>query len=182
MVPLNFTPFPTLTTERIVLRQMTNEDDKDIFILRADPSVSEFISRAICTSIDDARQFINKINTGIGKNEWAYWGIALKENNRIIGTACLWNFAHQHSRGEIGYELLPDFQGKGLGQEAVAAVIDYGFKNLELHSMEAVVYPANTPSIKLLEKNGFVREAYFKENNFFNGKYIDTAIYSRLNS
>ncbi len=51
---------------------------------------------------------------------------------------------------------------------------------MNLHSIEANVNPGNTASIKLLEKNNFTREAYFKENYFYDGKFLDTAIYSLL--
>jgi ribosomal-protein-alanine N-acetyltransferase len=52
---------------------------------------------------------------------------------------------------------------------------------MNLHSIEANINPENIASRKLLEKTGFVREAYFKENYFFNGKFIDSEIYSLLN-
>jgi ribosomal-protein-alanine N-acetyltransferase len=51
---------------------------------------------------------------------------------------------------------------------------------MKLHSVEADVNPANQPSIKLLERNNFVREAYFKENYFYDGKFLDSAIYTLL--
>jgi ribosomal-protein-alanine N-acetyltransferase len=57
-------------------------------------------------------------------------------------------------------------------------VLKYGFEVLKLHSIEANVNPENIASIKLLEKNNFVREAYFRENYFYNGKFLDSAIYS----
>ncbi|MDO8550886.1 MAG: GNAT family protein [Ignavibacteria bacterium] len=52
---------------------------------------------------------------------------------------------------------------------------------MKLHSIEGTVNPNNLPSIKLLEKNNFIREAYFKENFYYNGKFLDTAIYSLIN-
>jgi len=57
-------------------------------------------------------------------------------------------------------------------------VLDYGFRALQFHSIEANVNPDNAASIKLLERNNFVREAYHKENYYFNGKFLDSAIYS----
>jgi ribosomal-protein-alanine N-acetyltransferase len=65
-------------------------------------------------------------------------------------------------------------------REAVSEVIKYGFTVMRLHSIEANVNPDNKASIKLLEKNCFAREAYFKENYFYNGKFLDTVIYSLL--
>ena len=64
--------------------------------------------------------------------------------------------------------------------DALQAVINYRFKSIKLHSIEANVNPANPPSIKLLEKTVFMREGYFKENYYYNGKFLDSAIYSLL--
>jgi ribosomal-protein-alanine N-acetyltransferase len=64
--------------------------------------------------------------------------------------------------------------------EALQAVINYGFTSIKLHSITANVNPNNQPSIRLLEKNGFVREGYYKENYYYNGKFLDSAIYSLL--
>lgn len=65
-------------------------------------------------------------------------------------------------------------------QEALAAVLNFGFRTLQLHSVEANVNPGNTASIKLLERNHFIREGYFRENYFYNGRFLDSAVYSLL--
>jgi ribosomal-protein-alanine N-acetyltransferase len=114
------------------------------------------------------------------KNEGITWGIALKNHNVLIGTIGYWKIVKEHYRAEIGYLLHPEYQGKGLMQEAMSAVIDYGFNTMQLHSLEANVNPGNADSIKLLEKNNFLREAWFRENYFYNGKFIDSFIYSLL--
>jgi ribosomal-protein-alanine N-acetyltransferase len=178
---LNFIPFPNLTTERLLLRQLILEDEATIFKLRSDESVSKFLTRPLCKTIEEARAFINKINTGIHNNEWLYWVLTMKNNNALIGTICLWNISKEHARAEVGFELFPDSQGKGFMQEALTAVLDHVFNILQLHSIEAVVSPGNLSSIKILEKNNFVREGYFKENFYHNGKFVDTAVYSLLN-
>ncbi|HEY9362570.1 MAG TPA: GNAT family protein, partial [Chitinophagaceae bacterium] len=81
-----------------------------------------------------------------------------------------------------GYSLLPDHQRKGIMQEALKAVLDFGFNVLQLHSLEANASPENEASLKLLEKNNFIREGYFKENYFFEGRFSDTVTYSLLAS
>ena len=86
----------------------------------------------------------------------------------------------EHFRAEIGYMLDPQWQGKGLMQEVMDKLLDYGFSTLGLHSVEANVNPGNIASIRLLERNNFVREAYFRENYFYDGKFLDTLIYSKL--
>jgi RimJ/RimL family protein N-acetyltransferase len=180
MKALHFTPFPVFTTERLTLRQLTLKDEKEILAIRSDKRVAKFLERPLYKTTAEARKFINRINSNIRKNESVYWGITLKNDNKIIGTICLWNIQKEHSRAEIGFELLPHFQGKGIMQEALTIVLDYGFNRMKLHSIEGNVNPGNSSSIKILEKNNFIREAYFKENVFYNGKFRDTAIYSLI--
>ncbi len=90
------------------------------------------------------------------------------------------NFKKENYRAEFVYALHPDHWGKGIMNEVAEAVIDYGFKVLKLHSIEANINPENIASQKLLEKHKFVKEAYFKENFFWEGKFLDSAIYSLL--
>jgi ribosomal-protein-alanine N-acetyltransferase len=77
--------------------------------------------------------------------------------------------------------LLPEIHGKGIASEAVGIVVGFGFNEMKLHSIEAVIDPRNSASEKVLQKNGFVKEGHFKENEFFEGEFIDSVIYSRLN-
>ncbi|MDQ6787925.1 MAG: GNAT family N-acetyltransferase, partial [Acidobacteriota bacterium] len=98
----------------------------------------------------------------------------------MIGTINFWKIKKENYRAEIGYMLDADYHGRGIMNEAIRAVLRFGFGEMNLHSVEANVNPDNAASIRLLEKNGFVREAYFKENYFFGGKFLDSAIYSLL--
>jgi len=103
------------------------------------------------------------------------------DSRRMIGYAGYIRHLAAHYRAEICYVLEPVFWGKGLMTEALHAVLQYGFQQMALHSIEANISPANTPSIKLVEKFNFRREALFKENWFINGKFVDSAIYSLKN-
>lgn len=155
MLTINFTPFPVLTTERLILRQLAATDDNEIFAIRADENVNKYIGRAKATSIQDARTFISKINENIAANESLYWAITLKTSDKLIGTICYWNIERENDLAEIGYELSPDFQGKGLMQEAIAAVIRFGFEQMKLAVITACPSFDNTRSIQLLKKNHF---------------------------
>ena len=155
MLQLNFTPFPNLITDRLVLRQLSVNDENEIFKLRSDESVNKYLSRSKANSVEEARAFINKINTSIHNNESLYWGITLKESSALVGTICLWNISKENETAEIGYELIPDSQGKGIMQEALLKVIEFGFENMKLKTIEAHTHPDNDSSTKLLEKNNF---------------------------
>ena len=114
MNKINFIPFPNLTTERLVLRQLKFEDENEICFLRSDESINKYIDRPKTATNEDARKFIDKINTGIERNDWIYWAITTKENDKLIGTICLWNFSHEKYIAELGFELIPEYQGKGI--------------------------------------------------------------------
>ena len=180
MLTLNFQPFPQLSTERLLLRQMSDEDANDLFVLRSDKKVMQFIDRPLAESTEDALQLIRKIQDSLNNNDGITWAIALKSESRLIGTIGFWRIIKEHYRAEIGYLISPELQGRGLMQEAMNIVLNYGFNEMKLHSVEANVNPANEASIKLLERNRFIREAYHKENYFSNGKFLDSAIYSLI--
>ena len=181
MLAPNFTPFPTLTTDRLVLRKITLEDAPELFFMRTDDRVMKYIERPRPSNISETIEFINKIDGLEKSNDLITWGITLKNQPKLIGTVCYLNIKKENYRSELGYAMHPDHWGKGIMTEVLEAVIDYGFNEMKLHSIEANINPANTGSQKLLEKNGFVREAYFKENFFWQGQFLDSAVYSLLN-
>jgi ribosomal-protein-alanine N-acetyltransferase len=150
----SFTPFPAIETERLILRQLTPEDVNDIYFQRTDKTMNQYIVRPAET-LDDARNWITRINNIIESNEGIFWGIALKGNAQLIGGFCYWNLAPEENRGEIGFSLHPAHWGKGLMQEAISATLPYGLDVMRLHTIEAHTHPENTRSIKLLERNGF---------------------------
>ena len=182
MLEVNFNPFPDLKTQRLILRQLKEEDIHGIFSLRSDEKVMKFIGKPPIKTMAEALDFFNIVTQSLENNAGITWAIALKKTpEKIIGTVGLWRLIKEHYRAEIGYMLMPRYWKKGIAKEAVSEVISYGFNKIGLHSIEAHINPQNTASAILLEKTGFKREAYFKEAFFFNGEFEDTAIYSLLN-
>ncbi|MGI8583535.1 MAG: GNAT family N-acetyltransferase [Chitinophagaceae bacterium] len=181
MLVINFNPFPILSTRRLELRQVNQQDINEIFFLRSDKRVLQFLGKAPEGSTEETSLFIKKISELENNNDGILWGIKLKEEKKLIGTICYWNIAKEHYRAELGYVLHPDFHGKGIMQEALSEVIKYGFTSMNLHSVEANTDPNNLSSTKLLERNNFIREGFFKENYFYDGKFFDTAVYSLIN-
>ena len=181
MLEVNFTPFPQLHTKRLILRKLNDVDADQFFKLRSNQQVMQYIGKKPMTSINEADDFIKMINDLLETNSGITWAMALKEEpGKLIGTIGLWRLIKEHYRAEIGYMLLPEFWRKGITKEAILEVLDYGFNELKLHSVEGKITPLNIASAKILESTGFVREAYFKEDFFFDGKFEDTAIYSLL--
>jgi len=151
------TPFPQLTTPRLLLRQLQLSDANEIFLLRTDDSVNAFIDRPKATSIDDATAFINKIFAIQNNGDGIMWAITLSNAPQLIGTIGIWNIVKEKAEAEIGYELLPQYQGKGIMQEALKAAITFAFKTMKLKTIVAEPRADNQGSIKLLEKSGFTK-------------------------
>lgn len=182
MLQPDFHPFPQLVTDRLILREVATNDANEIFFLRSDDGLLKYLDKAPERSVDETIAFLARIKKDLDSNNGILWGITLKDSDVVIGTICYWRMQKEHYRAEIGYVLHPAQQGKGIMDEAVKAVLHYGFETMQLHSVEANVNPANENSMKLLEKNGFVKEAYFRENYYYNGKFLDSVIYSLLTS
>ncbi len=173
--------FPTIQTERLLLREISYDDVPDLFKIRSNKIAMEFIDRPIAKSEEDVKNLIEIIKTNQANEEGITWAITLKDKEKLIGTIGYWRYEKKNARAEIGYVLHPDYFNRGLCTEALKYVIDYGFETMDLHSIEAHVDPGNIASTKLLQKSGFTLEAHFKENIFTNGKYSDTLVYSLLN-
>lgn len=177
---LQFTPFPILTTPRLVLRQMRAGDAPWLFVMRSDPAIMKYIPRPVAKAEDEVLALIELCNDFSSKNEAITWAITEKGKDELIGTIGFVHIEKEHFRAEVGYLLHPACHGKGIMKEALTAVMDYGFQVLGAHSLEAVTDPDNTASAMLLEKCGFVKEAHLKENKFILGRFWDAVIYSKL--
>jgi [ribosomal protein S5]-alanine N-acetyltransferase len=164
MTGRNFYPFPVLRTERLILRQLVSSDANEIFALRSDNNINKYLDRKPSTSIDDARNFIQTIIENIQRNDSIYWAITLNGTDKLIGTICLFNFCDDNLKVELGYELLPDFQQKGIMQEAILKVIDFAIQHIGLHSIEAYTHSENQRSTRLLEKLNFKRHSAEDDN------------------
>lgn len=166
---LNFTPFPTITTERLILRAVEMSDDEAMFALRSNNEVNKYVGNAKPQSIEDIHKLIKLLQNNAANNEAIFWVICTKEDPTLIGTICFWNISNENETIEIGYTLLPHVQGKGYMNEAMSAVIPYGFDTMQAKSIEAFTHKDNVPSARVLERNGFKRDSALQE------KYIDDA-------
>lgn len=183
MLSISLQPFPVLTTERLLLRPITEADAPEFFWLRNSEEVMKYIQLPGFATLEHAKARIQSLNESTLRNEGINWGISLKEDSDLlIGWILYKSIDLVNHRAEVGYLLHPDYWRKGIVQEAMQAVLDYGFNTLNFHSLEALVNPENEASINLLEKFGFEKEAHFKENFYFEGQFLDTGVYCLLKS
>ena len=180
MLTVDFSHFPVLRTARLVLRELLPTDSPALFRLRSDGRVMEHIGRPRATVEQDASDLIARITTDRHANEGITWAMTLHDNDMLIGTIGFYRLKLEHHTAEVGYMMDPDHWGKGLMSEALQAVVECGFEQFCFHRIEAITDPANAASRALLLKNGFALEGIQKENFLWNGKFLDSCLFARL--
>jgi ribosomal-protein-alanine N-acetyltransferase len=131
-------------------------------------------------SIDQTQGWIARLISGFTNRESLFWAVTLKGDKRVIGGVTFWNFGEGIHCVELGYELHPDFWGKGLASKACAAVLDFGFTVMELNRVEACPLAANPDSSRLLVKLGFAFEGDLRQRITFRGQHLDQLYYGLL--
>ncbi len=144
-------PFPILTTERLILRPLLESDGPEIFGLRSDSDINQYLDRKRSQSLTEALEFIRNVST----HGMLYWAITRKSEHRLMGTVCLFNLSVESHTCEIGYELLRNHQGQGIMAEAVKEVMAFASDVLGVTAIEAFTHQDNQRSIQLLEKLNF---------------------------
>jgi ribosomal-protein-alanine N-acetyltransferase len=162
--------FPILTSERLVLRNVSNTDASTILNLRSNEIVTKYIDRPKMKSEKEALKFVLDRKRDITENKIFYWGISLRATKKLIGTICLWNLSEDRTYAEIGYDLLPAHHHKGYMNEALLKVIEFGFTEKNIKTIEAFTSFKNKSSVKLLEKNHFKLQKNRKDEGFPNNR------------
>jgi RimJ/RimL family protein N-acetyltransferase len=171
---------PTLDTPRLRLRWLTPEDGAALYDVFSDPEVARYLSRPPWTDPAGAAKLVEDVHESFERRELFQWGVARREDDRVIGTCTLAHVSVPHFRAEIGYALARESWGRGLGREAIDRVIAFAFDELRLHRIEADVDPRNERSIRLLEGAGFVREGHLRERWHVGGEICDGLFFGLL--
>jgi len=177
---MNFNPFPFMETKHLLLRRLTHGDTNDMFEMRRDPRMYEFLHTKVDENTDETKTYIDKMNQGIDENKWIIWAIEHRQSGKVIGTICIWNISKEEGSGELGYGIIPAYQGKGLMKESLVSVIEYGIKVMGLKVMEAYTEEHNEASIKLLESCEFVEVGRVDEEGDLNNQVFRMVIFRLL--
>lgn len=175
-----FSNFPLLESKRLIYRQVTKKDAGTLFKIRSNPEVMKYMDIIAMKSLPEAKTLIKSFQHDFRHKKGITWAIELKDEKKMIGSFAFWRIIKNHCRAEFGYSLLPEYWGKGYMEESFQTLIGFAFKNMGIHSLEANVNPGNDRSIRLLERFGFRKEAYFRENFFNNNAFTDSVIYCLL--
>jgi len=177
-----FKDFPKLETERFILRKGVVNDSKDLFELYSNENVVKYLPLKLFDSVEDAIDEINWYEKIFKEQIGLRWVIEETMTQKVIGTCGYLNYEKEHKRIEIGYDLKPEYWGKGIMQEALSKIIHFAFTSMKINKIEAKIEPENKSSIKLLEKLDFYKEGVLRQHEFEKGKYVDLAIFSILKS
>jgi len=171
---------PTIETERVRLRTMVDQDIDALFTIFSNPEVMRYWSFTPLVDREAAAGLLAQTRELFEQRTMMKWGVALRENDELIGTATLIHPDLTHHRVEIGYALARAHWGNGYISEALRALLEYAFKELAMHRIEADVDPRNAASIKTLERLGFQREGYLRERWHVGGEIQDALFYGLL--
>lgn len=172
--------FPTLETERLVLRQIVPADAEDIFKIFSDPATMQYWSCRPYRSLDQASRLVESMARQVREGAGIHWAITLRGEGRLLGKCGYNEWRKVHRRGDISYIVAREQWGKGLVSEALGALLDYGFDRMNLHSIEAGVTPGNDASTRMLTRLGFQPEGHLRESFLVEDEFVDSLIYSLL--
>ncbi|HIB37095.1 GNAT family protein [Mesonia sp.] len=169
-----------LQTSKYYLRSIENSDISMIFKGLSHPEVIKYygISYTSLAETKTQMQWYKNLELS-GSGKW--FAICELSTDNFLGAVGLNNLIELHQKAEIGIWLLPEHWGKGIFQEVMPKVVAYGFKELNLHRIEAFVESDNKKCKDALAKTGFVYEGTMKDCEKKNGKFINLSVYAILN-
>ncbi len=170
---------PHFFTERLEIKVLTLADAQSIFDYHSLPEVSQYQGwrPKLLSEVEDFLRGNDAVVVNT-PHTWLQLGACLHDGT-LVGDVAI-HFLDEHFQAEIGYSLVPQYQGRGYASEAVKTVLNYLFFDLKKHRVTASVDPLNLPSIKLLEKLGFRKEAHFRNSYRMEGYWADDCVYAML--
>ncbi|MGP1383629.1 MAG: GNAT family N-acetyltransferase [Thainema sp.] len=172
--------FPPLDTPRLHLRTLHVDDVEFIYRHFANPEVNQFLlDEAPIHSLEQAQAIVDFF-VHPTDDTYTRWVLIDKINGKPIGTCGFHKWNRRNHRAEIGYDLTPSAWGQGYMREALTAMLKHGFTRMELNRVEALVYPENTASLKLLKKFNFQPEGLLRDYFYQDGQYYDHWLLSLL--
>ena len=173
--------FPELETNRLFLKKITFKDIETLFNYWSDDEVTKYMNIESFQRKKQVEDMIRLLNNLFEENEAIRWGIVRKEDHLLLGTCGYNNWTRDQAfRGEIGYDLGRPYWGQGIMQEALRAIINYGFEMMNLNRIEAFVLLEASRSSNLLLKLGFQKEGILREHGYWKEQFWDEYCFSLL--
>jgi len=172
--------FPQLQGKRVRLRGPRREDADALFALFSDPAVMRYWSRPPMTTLGEAQGLIGEMLDSFEQRLLFNWMVTTRDDDGVIGTCTVFRIDPRHRHAEIGYALRSDHWGRGIAGEAVALVLDWAFRRLDLQRVEADIDPRNDGSRQLLARLGFSSEGVMRQRFFVGDEATDSEIFGLL--
>jgi RimJ/RimL family protein N-acetyltransferase len=170
----------TLATRRLLLRPLRGADASALFGVFADPAVMRYWSTPPWASINQAQAMIDRDAQAMATGEHLQFGIERTGDGVLIGTCTLFALSEQCRRAEVGYALASHAWGQAYMDEALRALLNHGFGDMNLNRVEADIDPRNEASARSLERLGFQKEGHLRERWIVGSEVSDTALYGLL--
>ncbi|NMF84194.1 GNAT family protein [Nodosilinea sp. P-1105] len=172
--------FPSLKSSRLQLRPLAQADVAFVLYHFSDPAVNRhLLDQAAIASLEEAQNIVDFFVQSTD-DTYTRWVLVNQADGQPIGTCGFHKWDQRNRRAEIGYDLTPGAWGQGYMSEALTTMLTYGFTAMGLNRVEALVYPANTASVKLLEKLNFQREGVLRDCFYHEGSFYDHWLLSLL--
>ncbi|WP_438350712.1 GNAT family N-acetyltransferase [Paenibacillus sp. FA6] len=181
-IDILFSESPVFETERLILRKLSMNDLDDYYEFASDPIVSVSTLWNKHETIEDTKDYLQKVMDKYDSKQAFRWGIIYKPSNKLIGRTGLMNWDVMHSRAEIGFALASQYWNKDIISEATKEVVSYGFEKLELNRIEGRCNYKNAGSARVMEKLGMKLEGILREQLKIKGTFMDQRLYSILKS
>ena len=175
-----YNQFPILDLGEIVLRELTSDDAEDYFNYMNKPQMHEVLTdNNRPTSINEAEEELRYWSSLFRNKRGFYWGIALKGNDQLIGTAGFNTISIIHRKAEVSYDLDHAFWGRGLMLKSLKAILNF-IEYAGIIRVQATVINDNIRSIKLLDRCGFMQEGLMKKYEVVQGMHRDYYMYAKI--
>ncbi len=175
----DFTHFPTLESERLTLRQIQPSDANALLKLFGNAEVVKFIEMQPIKTIEQANEWLKWMGGVFSSKDGLRWGITLKDGT-FVGSAGLHRWNREIHFAEIGCDVAHPYWGNGYGQEAMQAILNFGWNYMNLNRIEASVIKGNIRSVHVMEKLGFKKEGTLRQRILKGGKYFDIHVFGLL--
>lgn len=172
--------FPQIETERLILKEVSLANSMDMFEIFSDEETLKYYDVEPVHKVAEVNKLIEVLQNRFKNKRGIRWGLYLKDSGKLIGTCGYHDVNGEALRAEIGYELSRDFWRKGYMKEALEAILDYGFNNMGLNRIQALVVPENEKSIGILKRVGFTKEGVLRDYEYFRRSFKHCTMLSIL--
>ena len=173
--------FPYLFGKLVNLRELSMNDATTIVSLMNYEIAKYLYEVPYPYKIDDALKFIKSSCDDFRLHKSITFAIDYKNKfqsvHLLVGIIAVKDIDYVNKKANIGYWIGQQYHGKGIATECIELVVKYAFDVLELKEISAYVFPENKPSIRVLEKNGFVKTKEVNEYHPISNSYRNSLVY-----